>query len=229
MKYLTIIQARTSSKRLPKKSLMKIFELPLVVLCAKRSANDFSDLVVATSDEKSDDELVLALSKTGIKFYRGSLENVLERFIDLIEIHKMKEDDVVIRLTGDNPIVDKHFLKNLKYVWEKNDLEYMSAEPEDMKNSLWPKGLSAEFIKVKWLLESFNQDKSKDNLEHVTKYVRENCLNKSFGDKLTGLKFSEKLFLGIDTKDDFDRVKNILEKHSQYTDSLTIIKAELNT
>ena len=155
MNYLTILQARTSSKRLPKKSLMKIFELPLVVLCAKRSANDFSDLVVATSDEKSDDELVHALSKTGIKFYRGSLENVLERFIDLIEIHKMREDDVIIRLTADNPIVDEHFLKTLKHVWEKNDLEYMSAEPEDMKNSLWPKGLSAEFIKVKWLLESF--------------------------------------------------------------------------
>ena len=66
---------------------MKIFELPLLVLCAKRPANDFSDLVVATSDEKSDDELV-QLSKTGIKFYRGSLENVLERFIDLIEIIK---------------------------------------------------------------------------------------------------------------------------------------------
>ena len=38
----------------------------------------FSDLLVATSDEKSDDELFLALSKTGIKFYRGSLKNVLK-------------------------------------------------------------------------------------------------------------------------------------------------------
>ena len=80
----------------------------------KRSANDFSDLIVATSDEKSDDELVHALSKTGILSYRGSLENVLERFIDLIEIHKMREDDVIIRLTADNPIVDEHFLKTLK-------------------------------------------------------------------------------------------------------------------
>jgi len=229
MKYITVIQARSSSKRLPRKSLMEIFGRPLAVLCAERSSNEFSDLIVATSNEKSDDDLVNALSKAGIFCYRGSLENVLERFIAIIKIYNMRDNDVVIRLTADNPIVDKHFLENLKNVWEKNDLDYMSAEPEDMKNSLWPKGLSAEFIKVKWLLESFNQDKSKDNLEHVTKYVRENCLNKSFGDKLTDLKFSKKLFLGIDTKEEFDSVKNILEKHSQYTDSLTIIKSELNT
>ena len=76
MKYITVIQARTSSKRLPKKSLMEIFGKPLAVLCAERSSNEFSDLIVATSNEKSDDDLASALSKAGILCYRGSLENV---------------------------------------------------------------------------------------------------------------------------------------------------------
>ena len=228
MKYITVIQARTSSKRLPKKSLMQIFGKPLAVLCAERSSNEFSDLIVATSNEKSDDDLVSALSKAGILCYRGSLENVLERFISIIKIHNLRDNDVVIRLTADNPIVDKHFLKTLKNIWEKSDLDYMSAQPEDMKNSLWPKGLSAEFIRVKWLLKSYEQDKSRDNLEHVTKYVREHCQNKSFGDKLIDLEFSKKLSLSIDTIEEFNCVKKILEKHSQYTDSLTIIKSELN-
>ena len=57
MKYLTVIQARSSSSRLPGKSLMLVGGMPLVQLCAVRAKNPFSQVLVATSNDDSDDEL----------------------------------------------------------------------------------------------------------------------------------------------------------------------------
>ena len=212
MKYLTIIQARSSSSRLPRKSLMKINEIPLIKLCALRAMNDFSDLIVATSNETSDDDLYNLLKSNNINVYRGSLNNVLSRFIDIINHNNLEDDDVVIRLTGDNPIVDKHFLKILKQAWDSGSYDYMSGEPENMNSTNWPKGLSAEFVKTSHLRESYDIDKTPENLEHVTKYIRENVKSKAFGDEVTSLKFKKKYFLGIDTLDDYNRLKMIFAK-----------------
>lgn len=213
MKYLTIIQARTSSTRLPKKSLMPISEIPLVKLCALRADNNFSDLVVATSYEKSDDELAKLLIGSNFKIHRGSLDNVLSRFINIIDEYNLDDEDVVIRLTADNPIVDKHFLELLRTSWENNNLDYLCAEPEDINKSMWPKGLSAEFIKAKNLKESYIKDKSSNNLEHVTPYVKNSNCKKAFGNEITDLNFKKKLFLGIDTLDDYLRLKNIFNNN----------------
>ena len=53
--FLTIMQARTSSQRLPGKALLPVNDLPMAILAATRALNSFSDLVVATSSDKSDD------------------------------------------------------------------------------------------------------------------------------------------------------------------------------
>ena len=126
-----------------------------------------------------------------------------------LSIFDLDDEDVVIRLTADNPIVDKHFLGLLRTSWENNNLDYLCAEPKDINKSMWPKGLSAEFIKVKNLKESYIKDKSSNNLEHVTPYVKNSNCKKVFGNEITDLNFKKKLFLGIDTFDDYLRLKNI--------------------
>ena len=135
MKYLTIIQARSSSSRLPRKSLMPIAGIPLAHLCAIRAKNDFSRLIVATSNEASDDDLAKMLLEAGVEVFRGSLTNVLSRFIDIVDSHMLADEDAIIRLTGDNPIVDGKFLGILKTAWEKLGLDYLSGQPVDMSNS----------------------------------------------------------------------------------------------
>lgn len=225
MKYFTIIQARSSSSRLPRKSLMKINEIPLIKLCALRAMNDFSDLIIATSNETSDDDLYDLLKSNNINVYRGSLNNVLSRFIDIINNNNLEDDDVVIRLTGDNPIVDKHFLEILKQAWESGSYDYMSGQPENMNSTNWPKGLSAEFIKTSHLRESYDIDKTPENLEHVTKYIRENVKYKAFGDEVTSLKFKKKYFLSIDTLDDYNRLKMIFANVDPEDTFMNIIEA----
>lgn len=223
MTYLTIIQARSSSSRLPRKSLLPIAGVPLALLCAIRANNNFSRLIVATSNEASDDDLAKMLIEAGVEVFRGSLNNVLSRFINIADKYSLSSEDTIIRLTGDNPIVDGKFLEILKSHWERLELDYLSAEPEDIENSNWPKGLSAEFIKLGLLKNSYMLDKGSYNLEHVTPYVRKNTPNKAFGDKITGWHFSKKYYFGIDDYDDYNRVRSIFNENTLLSPSLEII------
>ena len=87
---LAIIQARSDSKRFPKKVLKKVYGNPLIyhVITRVLKSKKISKVIVATSKNKSDDELVKYLKKIKIKFYRGSLDNVAERFVKAAETQK---------------------------------------------------------------------------------------------------------------------------------------------
>jgi spore coat polysaccharide biosynthesis protein SpsF (cytidylyltransferase family) len=154
------------------------------------------------------------LLAAGVEVFRGSLTNVLSRFIDIVDSHMLADEDAIIRLTGDNPIVDGKFLGILKTAWEKLGLDYLSGQPADMSNSNWPYGLSAEFVKVGLLRDGYLRDKSDSNLEHVTTFARENAKNKAFGNQVTSLVFKEKLRVTVDTEEDLERVSKLFEKHS---------------
>ena len=104
------LQARSSSNRLPYKSLLPLNNIPLVVLCAKRLMGKIFNVTVITSKEKSDDYLVEILKKNKINFFRGILENVYKRFLDASK--NLDNNDIIIRATADNPFVDYSFAKN---------------------------------------------------------------------------------------------------------------------
>ena len=69
----------------------------------------------------------------------------------------------------------------------------MSGEPENMNSTNWPKGLSARICK-NITFKRNDIDKTPENLEHVTKYIRENVKSKAFGDEVTSLKFKKIFF-----------------------------------
>ena len=146
MRYICIIQARTTSSRLPAKSLLPIAKMPLAILVAKRAISNFHETWVITSKNESDDLLSSYLETSKIPYFRGELDNVLNRFCSLCLKLKAKPEDTIIRLTADNPLVDDSFLENMKIIWEKYNLDYLSAEPDNLMKYGWPKGLSAEFF-----------------------------------------------------------------------------------
>ena len=94
MKYFTIIQTRTSSRRLPAKCFLPIGGMPLVKLCFKR-VSSFTDTCVAISDDKSDDLLASYLQNSKISYFRGHLTNVLKRFISLCSQFNVHPNDTI--------------------------------------------------------------------------------------------------------------------------------------
>ena len=210
-----ILQARMSSKRLPAKVILPLAGIPMSVLCAKRCVIKNVDFVLATSTDATDDILVSLFKNNNIEIYRGNLDNVLERFINIIDNKSLNNDDVVIRLTADNPVVDKYFLKEMMEIYESNKLDYLSAEPINLDQVNWPKGLSAEFIKVGLLKDSYINDTSDMNIEHVTFSIRNNIKKiDSVYDYLQLKNDHTGLILSVDNFKDYIRAERLFSNSS---------------
>lgn len=101
-KTIAIIQARMSSTRLPGKVMLPLAGSPVIwhVYNRAQKCKYVDEVIVATSIDKSDDELVDFLKANNMNFYRGSLDNVLKRFMDIVY---EKKPQYVVRITADCP------------------------------------------------------------------------------------------------------------------------------
>ena len=212
LKYICIIQARTTSSRLPAKSLLPIANMPLAVLCAKRATSKFHDTWVVTSDQASDDLLAKYLEISKIPCFRGNLNNVLNRFCTLCSYQNIKPEDTIIRLTADNPLVDNKFIEKMKVIWESYDLDYLSAEPDDLTKHGWPKGLSAEFFRAQSIYQLNNNGADKMIKEHVTPSIKKFSKKKKNMVEFEKLGFSFKLSYGIDFLKDYLFVERLFQE-----------------
>jgi len=172
MQSIVILQARTNSSRLPGKVLLPISGIPLVVLAARRAANTGREVVVATSNEKTDDALAKLLADANIRFYRGSLENPLQRIVDALDGYS--DDTLVFRLTADNVFPDSVLLDEMEAEFLRRGLNYLCCNGE---RSGLPYGMSAELTRARYLREAAEKTQSKFDQEHVTPYIR-----RKFGD-----------------------------------------------
>ncbi len=164
---LVIIQARTNSSRLPGKVLLPIAGVPLVVLAARRAANAGANVIVATSDEPSDDVLAKVLADAGIQCFRGSLENTLDRMVGALTGYD--DDTLVFRLTADNVFPDGTLLKEMEEDFLAKGLSYLCCNGEQ---SGLPYGMSAELMRAGHLREANRNVTSQHDREHVTPYIR---------------------------------------------------------
>tara|TARA_E500000178_G_scaffold332515_1_gene366407 strand:+ start:7168 stop:8754 length:1587 start_codon:yes stop_codon:yes gene_type:complete len=200
-----ILQARSNSERLPFKSLMPINNIPLVVLCANRLMGKGAKVTVITSDKKSDDFLVNNLKKHKINFFRGNLDNVYKRFLDFSK--KLKNDDIMIRTTADNPFVNYKFLKKvLEYFVQHNSIY---KRVDHSKHNL-PYGMSVEIFRKKLLLE-YKNDVSKISKEHVTTKFKKYDDQKIILPNKLKTDYSN-LSCTIDTFDDYKKINKVFNK-----------------
>jgi spore coat polysaccharide biosynthesis protein SpsF (cytidylyltransferase family) len=235
MKYVTIIQARTTSSRLPAKCFLPVANMPLTILCAKRASSLFAETWVAISDHESDDLLANYLETLKIPYFRGHLTNVLNRFATLCLKLNLNPDDTIIRLTGDNPLVDSTFLEKMKVIWENYNFDYLSAQPDYLSlqpdNLIkygWPKGLSAEFFKAESLYAINSHETDEYQKEHVTPGIKK--YSKRFGHmaKFEKLGFDFKRSYSIDTLEDYLYVASLFQKVDWNESYIKILEYEKN-
>jgi spore coat polysaccharide biosynthesis protein SpsF len=166
LKVGAIIQARIDSTRLPGKVLLNLpFDSSETVL--SRIVNRLKMLnntlpIIATSDERTDDPIERYAKNNNIQLFRGSKDNVLERFVKASQTFNL---DVVIRITGDNPIVLIDFLETAikNHIASKVDLS---------RNIGLPYGTSFEIINFESLKKALNESTSKEEREHVTIFIK---------------------------------------------------------
>ncbi len=166
---VAVLQVRTSSSRLPGKALLPIAALPTAVLSAQRAGNTGIEVRVATSSDPSDDQLAATLTEHGLTAVRGSLHNVLARFVEACA--DLGSNDIVIRLTADNLLPDGNFLEQLLTTFDPTRFDYLGTHsPLDGL----PYGMSAELFTVDALRRAAAASSSAEDVEHVTPWIRRN-------------------------------------------------------
>lgn len=168
MNVVYLMQARTNSSRLPAKVLLPLAGYPLVVLAAKRAANRGSKVIVVTSNEDTDDYLCEVLQKYSVPYFRGSLNNTLNRFVKALD--EYDDATVVVRLTADNSFPDDAFIKDIVEEFNDKQLNYLCTTGEI---SGLPYGFSVEVMKLSTLREADEKADTELQKEHVTPYVIE--------------------------------------------------------
>lgn len=160
---LAILQARSSSTRFPNKVLADLAGDAMIIQQIKRLKESklINKIVVATSIDPSDDLLTDLLKVEEIPYYRGSLNNVLERFIDIIRIEKPK---VVVRLTADCPLTDPNVIDLVISRHLASGSDYTS----NTINPTFPDGLDVECVSPSVLMNLLAGSPTEVECEHVT-------------------------------------------------------------
>jgi spore coat polysaccharide biosynthesis protein SpsF len=164
---LAIIQARMSSTRLPGKVLRPILGRPMLGrhLDRLRRARRIDRLVLATSREPSDDPIAAFGKSESVPVYRGSLNDVLDRFHGALE--EFGPADNVIRLTADCPLADWRVIDACVDLHEREEGDYTS----NAIKRTFPDGLDVEVMKSAALERAFAEARAGDEREHVTAYI----------------------------------------------------------
>jgi spore coat polysaccharide biosynthesis protein SpsF len=165
-----IVQARMSSTRLPGKVLADLGPgTTLELLVARlRRVGEAADLVIATSEEASDEPVAEAARALGVAVARGPLRDVLERYRSAAE---MVACDAVVRITSDCPLVDPGVIDRLIAIWradERLDYVWNTREPRT-----FPDGLDAEMVSRSALDAAAAETGEPYDREHVTPFVRD--------------------------------------------------------
>jgi len=197
MNIVAVIQARLGSTRLPKKVLLPLEDRTVLewVITRVKASSFVNDIVVATTLNKEDLEIVKLCSNIGIRVYCGSEDNVLDRYY---QVAKLLKADHVVRITADCPLIDPRVIDEIVDLHLKTCADFTCNTIE----VTYPDGEDTEIFKFEALCESWKNATQQVELEHVTPYVknRPNIFN------LVNLKYKQDLSKKrwtLDNKEDY--------------------------
>jgi len=168
MKTLLIIQARMSSSRLPGKVLKEISGKSMLQRIFERCAQAklVDHVVLATSRDVSDDPVARHAGEFGIPVYRGSLDDVLERFHEVAQVFRPEK---IVRITGDCPLVDPELIDR--------SIEKFDEGIWDMAGNVYPPtfpdGLDVEVFSFDVLERAACSALKDSEREHVTLWMED--------------------------------------------------------
>lgn len=210
LRTVLITQARTGSSRLPGKVLQKVNgkELLRIHLERLKQCQKIDEIVVATTVEPEDMKIVSLVEQMEIKYYRGSQDDVLDRFYQAIQSLEEKPDWVV-RVTSDCPLLDPALVDKVIVFAQESDVDYVSTDER------FPDGQDVEVFRISALESSWKEATKKSEREHVTPYIRTH--SNLQGESLfkvkafRGEKNFENLRMTVDEPQDFELVKRLIE------------------
>jgi glutamate-1-semialdehyde 2,1-aminomutase len=204
MKIVAIVQARMGSTRLPNKVMKDVAGIPMigVLLFRLQKSKKIDQIILATSADEKNFDMVDYVQRLGYKVYLGKEDDVLDRFYKAASLYNA---DIIVRITGDCPLVDPDIVDSMVDTFSRNTCDYMSnANPPT-----FPDGLDVEVFTYRSLKIAWEKAEEKFEREHVTPFIRENNCFSTFN-------FSNDMDLSnsrwtVDEYEDLEVVRSIFE------------------
>lgn len=167
-KVVTIIQARMGSSRLPGKVLMDLGGDTVLahVLRRVRRATLVQETIVATTESSADDAVVRECQRLGILYFRGSEQDVLDRYY---RAALESAAEAVVRITSDCPLIDPELVDATIQAFLDQQADYASNSLE----LTYPRGLDVEIFTAAALQQAWKEARAPHEREHVTPYFYE--------------------------------------------------------
>jgi spore coat polysaccharide biosynthesis protein SpsF len=169
MSIVAIIQARMGSTRLPGKALRDICGRTMLARVVRRTRRSrlVDEVIIATTIEPSDKAIVDECKLLGVPFFRGSEQDVLDRYYRAARTFSA---DSIVRVTSDCPLIDAEII-------DKVVRAFLNDSPDYASNTLvstYPRGLDVEIFSM-YALEKAHARASRDYQRvHVTPYIYQN-------------------------------------------------------
>ena len=204
MKTVAIVQARMGSTRFPNKVMRPMAGTPMIGLLLGRLAASqrIDSIALATSDAPANEPMVDYVRGLGHLVYRGSENDVLDRYY---QAAREAGADIVVRITGDCPLIDPVVVDAVIDVYEKQGVDYAS----NVSPPTFPDGLDTEVFSFKALETAWREARAQPEREHVTPFIRESGkfaqANYSSGGDASGERWT------VDEPEDFAVVQKVYE------------------
>lgn len=201
---VAITQARMTSSRLSGKILMEVEGRSLLEYHLSRLAyaRHIDDIYVATTVNAADDPVVDLCKSMNIKYFRGSEDNVLERYVLCA---RQAGAGTVIRLTSDCPLIDPGLVEKIIELYQSRpEIDYAALDEDG-----FPRGLGGEVFSISALEEAYKKAFMDHHLEHVTSYIYDHPEDFVLATYETTRKYEAYRFC-VDEPADFELVEKIL-------------------
>jgi glutamate-1-semialdehyde 2,1-aminomutase len=166
---LAIVQSRMGSTRLPGKVLKKVNDKTLIEILLYRLSRSkkIDKIILATSESRENDLLAETVAKLGFDVFRGSENDVLDRYYQAAKRYNPK---AVVRITGDCPLIDPSIVDSVINQFEKEKVDYLN----NVTPPTYPDGMDVEIFSFETLREAWKKAESSHEREHVSPFIRNN-------------------------------------------------------
>jgi spore coat polysaccharide biosynthesis protein SpsF len=236
-KITAVLQGRMGSTRLPGKVMLPLLGKPMIqcVFDRLRRCQCVDDIIVATSLLSEDDIIADHFTSQGLKVFRGSLEDPLDRYYKAAKHHQIKH---VLRAMADCPFIDPNLIDKQAEVYFSGEYDFCHLVGE------FPSGLDTTMFNYDCLEKAWNEATKKSEREHITSYITNNPKLFKIGsyEPLRGLyhhrwvvdrpldyKFAKAVYEGLEQPFDefgWEDIAQFLERRSEIFDLNSNIKRD---
>lgn len=199
-----------ASKRLPGKMMLTVAGQPLLKLIFDRlkRSKEIDKIVLATSINKENDTLEKLADDENVVCYRGSEDDVLDRFYQVTR--REKDFAFIVRICGDNPLIDPREVDRLVRFHRRGEYDY-SFNHIPYKDNGYPDGVGAEMVPENILEYIWKKADQAHQREHCLDYIWDNPSHFNIGMLIAPKSIRRPdVRLDIDTGEDLFLIRKIL-------------------